>query len=220
MATGSDILFDTYLNVSTPIDANEDEEKGEDDNIYDATSYFFLERLFQTFPFKEEDHLVDFGCGKGRVLFMAAQYGCKEVTGLENSKYRYDILKTNVAQYQAKHGKETSFDIQHIDVREAVINDRANKLFFFDPFQLVIFDKVIKNITESLKRNQRDITIFLNLPQEETLEYLNNTGIFKNEIQVESSLYLSEDKLVTIPHYAFFANYSMAHIVDPNFLLY
>ena len=50
---------------------------------YQPTSYSFLEYLFSKYPFTSCDHFVDFGCGKGRTLLMAAEYFCPLITGYE-----------------------------------------------------------------------------------------------------------------------------------------
>ena len=221
-------LYDAYFDINTQQEegdniAGAEQENAQDeiqDNIYEVTSYFFLERLFQTLPFSKEDHLVDFGCGKGRVLFMAAHYSCPHVTGYENNKARFEILTNNIRQYQGKHGEGTIFDVHNVDAQGAVIDDRANRFFFFEPFHLDIFDQVVKNIQDSLKRRQREVMLFLYLPHNSTLEYFDHIEGFKREIYVDSTLYHTDAALVTMPQFAFYANYSMVDSVDPGFLLY
>src|SRR6185437_1423823 len=56
-------------------------------SIYQASNYFLLEKAFEFL--KAEDAnigLVDFGCGKGRVLIVAAYHGFKSITGIEFSQ--------------------------------------------------------------------------------------------------------------------------------------
>ena len=213
-------LYDSYLNIATGSETGDETKEGADDNIYEATSYFFLERLFQAFPFEEGDHLADFGCGKGRVLFMASNHSCRRVTGYENNDARFEILKANVARYQQKHGAQTVFNIQKIDAQSAEIDDSVNKFFFFEPFSIDIYARVIQNIKKSLDRRKRDATIFLYLPEESTLEYWDSVGGFHREIYVESTLYYTNEALVTMPQFAFYANYPMSDAADPYFLLY
>ena len=215
-----DFVYDAFLNISTQ------EEEGDETvvngiyNAYEATSYFFLERLFQVFPFAEDDHMVDFGCGKGRVMFMAAQYSCKRITGYEINEKRAAILRDNLQRYRQKHGASTFFDIRNENAQSAVIDDTANKFFFFEPFHLSVYAKVIQNVRKSLERRHRDITIIMYLPQENTLRYLDAMEGFQKEICVESKLNYRKDSLLTMPYYAFYSNYSMEDIVDPYFILY
>ena len=220
MDTLIESFYDSHLNISTHRELGDDIKENENDNIYEATSYFFLERLFQVYPFAEGDHLVDFGCGKGRVLFMAAQHSCARVTGYENNLQRYDILRKNVDQYRQKHGSGTVFDIRHIDAQSAEIDDGANKFFFFEPFHLSIYKKVMRNISKSLAKKQRDVTIFLYLPHESTIEYFDTVAAFRKEIHVDSTLYYLNESLFTMPHFAFYANHSMVGSVDPYLIMY
>ncbi|MCL2058315.1 MAG: methyltransferase [Oscillospiraceae bacterium] len=220
MDTLIETFYDAYLNISTYREPSDDIKENEHDNIYEATSYFFLERLFQIFPFAEDDHLVDFGCGKGRVLFMAAKHSCPRVTGYENNQQRYQVLQKNVAQYQQEHGSDTVFNVRRIDAQSADIDDSANKFFFFEPFHLSIYKKVTQNIIKSLEHKPREATIMLYLPHESTIEYYDTLKAFRKEIHVDSSLYYLGETLFTMPHFAFYANHSMVGSVDPYLIMY
>ena len=220
METTIENVYDAYLNISTLIEDGDDiTEKGLY-NAYEATSYFFLERLFTVFPFAEDDHIVDFGCGKGRVLFMAAQYSCKRVTGYEINAKRFDILTDNLHRYRQKHGGDTIFDIRNENAQTADIEHTANKFFFFEPFHIKIFAQIIKNIEKSLRYRRRDVTIILYLPHESTIELFDGLHGFKKEIYVDSTLYYLDDSLLTMPHFAIYCNYSLEDIVNPYFLIY
>jgi len=220
MACTIDSLYDDYLNIQTQWEEEDEGNKGTDDHNYEVTSYFFLERLFKAFPFSEDDHIVDFGCGKGRVLFMAAHNSCRYISGIENHKGRYEILKTNIDKHQQKHGKEAEFNVHNIDARSAPIDSKANKFFFFEPFSLDIFKLLMQNIIQSIKDSPRDASIFLYLPHAETLDFFDSLKIFKKEIYVNSSLFYLDDELVSMPQFAIYSNFSMADLVNPEFLLY
>jgi len=213
-------LFDSYLNVHTRSEAGDDAKERASDNIYEATSYFYLERLFRAFPFEEGDHLIDFGCGKGRVLFMASLYSCGHVTGVENNEKRFSALGENVRSYQQKHGARTRFDIRNCDAQSAVIGDTANKFFFFEPFNTSVYAHVVRNILKSLERRPRDAAIILYLPEERTIKYLDTIGEFQKEVSVGSALYYLGEELITVPNTVFYANYSMGNAIDPNLLAY
>ena len=213
-------VYDSFLNVSTQIEEGDEKVVRGIYNAYEATSYFFLERLFQVFPFAENDHMIDFGCGKGRVLFMASQYACKHITGYEINEKRFSILEQNIRQYREKHKTASVFDVYNESAQSAAIDDSANKFFFFEPFHLSIYAKVLKNIKDSLKRRQRDISIILYLPQDSTMNYIDTIPGFHKEIYVDTKLYYQKNMLLTMPYYAFYCNYSMEDIVDPFFLLY
>ena len=213
-----DLILDSYFNVNTIREEDEDEEQGELDNLYLGTPYNFLERLFLAYPFKNEDHLVDFGCGKGRVLFMAAHHHCPQVTGYENHEKRFITLSNNVKEYQKKARNHTRFNVFHLDVQKAEIPDDTNKFFFFEPFHLPIFEAVMHNIELSLSRRKRNVTLFVNLPDKPTLDYFDSLKGYSREIHIDSTLYGSGEALVTLPLYAIYANYSMMEVINPNFI--
>jgi len=143
-----DKLYDEKLNILTSRDYDMSVGK----SGYVPASYFFLEQIFTIFPFEEHDNLVDFGCGKGRVLFMAANKLCKHVTGYEINEKTYNLLEKNVANYRNKFGEETSFNLYKEDAQYVKISEAANKFFFFNPFHLKIYIKVINLLIASLKK--------------------------------------------------------------------
>ncbi len=50
-------------------------------------NYYLIEKAFEYLKDeKVNDGLVDFGCGKGRVLVVAAYYGFKSITGIDFSR--------------------------------------------------------------------------------------------------------------------------------------
>ena len=69
-----DRLYDNELNITSICKDCDSPNEKEAFNDYEPTSYYF-------------------GCGKGRVLFMAAYNGCRHVTGYEVNEERYNILK-------------------------------------------------------------------------------------------------------------------------------
>ena len=62
---------------------------------YEPTPYSVLQRLADSGHIGRKDHLLDYGCGKGRVaFFMAATVGCR-VTGIDHSQKLIDMAKEN-----------------------------------------------------------------------------------------------------------------------------
>ena len=58
---------------------------------YEPTPYSVLERLADSGHIGRKSHLLDYGCGKGRVAFyMASIVGCR-VTGIDHSQKLIDI---------------------------------------------------------------------------------------------------------------------------------
>lgn len=93
------------------------------------------------------DHtVIDFGCGKGRVLIMAERMGFKKIIGIEYSKKMYDICLQNLKKVKASRVKVVCGDATEYQPAEDV------KTFYFcNPFEYVLFEKVLANIKKMLR---------------------------------------------------------------------
>jgi len=172
-------VYDEFLGISTEMEENDSQPNRSIYIRYVPTDYMFIEKLFNKYPFDENDHFVDFGCGKGRVLIMSAYYSCKHITGYELSEDRYKILQMNVKNFQVKFNNTSIFSLFKCNVENVVIDDTANKFFFYEPFHLKVYIRVMKAIQNSLQRNKRNIYFFLYKPFESTVKYMDSFNRFK-----------------------------------------
>lgn len=84
--------WDKRLHIHT---IGREDEANPNYSPYEPTPYSVLERLADSGYNKRRDHLLDYGCGKGRVaFFMASVVGCR-VTGIDHSQKLIDIAKEN-----------------------------------------------------------------------------------------------------------------------------
>jgi precorrin-6B methylase 2 len=147
---------------------------------YQATPYRRLKQLIDYFQFDKNDVFMDFGSGKGRILFFVAQKELKKVIGVEANK----ALVEAALQNQVCLGLKTPVEIIHgeaasVGVREGTV------FFFFNPFGLTTLTKVLNNIKESLKHNPREVQIvYCNSVYSDFLdsqEWLEREWIMKDE---------------------------------------
>lgn len=108
---------------------------------------------------QENDAIFDFGCGKGGALIAFLNYGFKKVGGVEFEKKIYEILVLNFNKIGISLEGNTLLCINGDAVTIKSELDDYNWFYYFDPFDREIFEKTIKNIEESLKRNPRKIHI-------------------------------------------------------------
>ena len=66
---------------------------------YEATSYNALHTLTKEYSFNEDDSIIDFGCGKGRLNFYLNHFFNSYVTGIEMNNYYYEICTDNKKAY-------------------------------------------------------------------------------------------------------------------------
>lgn len=139
-------------------------EKIESDNlshasIYQGTNYFLIEKAFEYLKSeKANNHLVDFGSGKGRILVVAAYYGFKCITGIDFSASLCREAEYNIEKIKPFF-PDTDFKIICDDATNYLIENDTDVFFFFNPFDEVVMLQVVKNILSSLKRNPRKVYI-------------------------------------------------------------
>ena len=103
--------------------------------------------------------LVDFGSGKGRVLLVAADWGLRDLRGIEFSKELCEIARRNCSRFKAQTGGSASFQITEIDAAQYVVQPDENFFFFYNPFDNTVLSRVLDNIGESLRSHPRRILI-------------------------------------------------------------
>ncbi|RDW16197.1 methyltransferase [Oceanobacillus chungangensis] len=148
-------------------------------NPYEPTLYYALEVLFGHYELKREDHIIDFGSGKGRLSFYIDYYFHAKVTGIEMNEKFYEMAMKNRAQYLHRT-KRRGDGIQFYCglAEDYKIDLSANRFYFFNPFSVQIFHRVIQNILQSIEESPRNIEIILYYPHDDYLFFLDNHPSF------------------------------------------
>ena len=115
-----------------------------------------------------ESVLLDLGCGKGRVVLLAAEAGFDRARGVEFAAELCEVARRNCSCFKAHTGSHTEFEISHSDVALYSIRAEENVFFLFNPFDALLFDQVLSKIIASWRNAPRDILIVILLP---TVEY-------------------------------------------------
>ena len=181
-----DIHYEKLLNIKTT-----GEQQGFYEshhyNRYEATSYLALESLFKNYTLSNYDHLIDFGCGKGRLSFYINYYYNSFVTGIEMNNNYYEICENNKKSYLKTFSKpKDKIKFLNIFAEDYEVLPYDNKFYFFNPFSLQLFIKVLNNILISFEKSPREIDLIFYYPSEEYIDYLENyTALtLKEEIPV------------------------------------
>jgi predicted RNA methylase len=122
---------------------------------YFPSSYGVLEALGNYLKLSGGDVLVDYGSGKGRVLFYFATQKCAKLIGVEIRKELVDAANHNLKNFSVKNAPIVFLheDALRFDPREGTV------FFFFNPFGYQTFTAVIRKIKESLDVCPRKIRI-------------------------------------------------------------
>ncbi|GIN56193.1 methyltransferase [Lederbergia ruris] len=140
---------------------------------YEATPYQALDALFHKYEWTNKDRLVDYGCGKGRLLFYLHHRFGLSGTGIEVNKKRCDEAETNLLRYREKNGGNP-VDIQFkcCPAEAYKVDSRDHRFYFFNPFAVHIFKKVVGQILTSLKQHPRSVDLILYYPSSDYLAFL------------------------------------------------
>lgn len=129
---------------------------------------------------------MDYGCGKGRALFVAEQCGFTKLIGVDIAKELIDDANANKLVYQKKNN-QSEFNFLYNDATTFQIPENTSVFYFFNPFGIDIMQKVIQNIKESLKLNPRKIyCIYLNPKYKSVFD---DSG-FKQFCEIKNKRYL------------------------------
>ncbi len=131
----------------------------ENNHHYQGASYHVLSILFDEIKkYTSSKSILDYGCGKGRVMIMATVRGYTEVYGIDLAKELCEISKKNIQIVQSRY-PNTHFSVIQADATVFSDIDQIDIFFFFNPFGRPILIEVIKQIKESNSRNHRNIFI-------------------------------------------------------------
>ncbi|WP_179344869.1 rRNA adenine N-6-methyltransferase family protein [Winogradskyella ursingii] len=153
---------------------------------YQAINVILIKNILNRLNLSKEQTFVDYGSGKGRVLLLAAEYGFKKVKGIELSKKLCDIALKNIDIYKSKRNISQNIDVLNIDATTYQLKKEDTILHFFNPFNGIIFEKVVNNIKKSLEEHPRKMTIIYMNPLEKAtleskLEFSSKESFFWNE---------------------------------------
>ena len=169
--------WDRKLNIRTG--GRDDSEADEQNFPYEPTPYAVLERLAQSGYIEKNDHVLDYGCGKGRVcFFLVSALGCR-ATGIDISEKLLKTAQDNRLRFRGKK----QVDFQKCPAEQFEITDE-DIFFFFNPFTEVILRSVIGRIRESRKAALRPARILCYYPSDEFVACLMTEPdlIFEDEI--------------------------------------
>jgi SAM-dependent methyltransferase len=172
-------FYDAMLNIKTTGD-----QKGFNQSYhyhrYEPTPYSALKLLFQNYEIKSTDRMVDFGCGKGRLNFYLHYFFNASVVGIEMNRTFYQEAMENKEGYLKKHKNgHGKVYFHHCLAEEYEICSMDNYFYFFNPFSIQIFTRVVNHILESVENEDREITLILFYPSADYIFYLENNTSFQ-----------------------------------------
>lgn len=173
--------WDKLLQVKTT--GRDETNADEYHHPYEPTPYTVLERLVNSGLITQEDMVLDYGCGKGRVGFFLSYRTKAKTIGIEYDDRILDIALEN----QKTTISRVKPDFVLTKAEEYEVPPDVNRCYFFNPFSVEILQKVMARIIKSYYENPREVFLFFYYPSDEYISYLMTVGEleFYDEIECD-----------------------------------
>ena len=172
------VLFDRgRLDTVEPVPSS---ELGHNEYMveYKPSGRFYLLRTIRRREIGPEDVFIDLGCGKGRMVYLAARYPFGRVIGIEINEGLSRIARENIERNRAKL-RCPRVEIITADLAEYEIPDEVTYAYLYNPVTGPLFEAVLANLTASLDRNPRPLKLIYASPDEPLRRALEETGRFR-----------------------------------------
>ena len=164
--TDHETVWDTRLRIQT---AGRDDTNSDTYRYpYEPTPYSVLERLRDSGLIGQEDVLLDYGCGKGRVGFFLSEQTKANTIGIEYDARIFGSALEN--KVTATDGTKSEFVCARAESYE--VPHSVNRCYFFNPFSVEILHKVMARILDSYYAEPRELFLFFYYPSDEYISYL------------------------------------------------
>lgn len=114
----------------------------------------------QEIAIRHEDFtFVDFGSGKGKAVFLAAQFPFLKCVGVEFSQVLHEAAQRNIQTLEPNRQRASSLEAVCMNAIDYVLPPTPLVCFFFNPFADRIMRAVLARIGASLSRHPRPLVV-------------------------------------------------------------
>lgn len=118
---------------------------------YEAVNYHMLEKLFSAFrKLSPATSIIDLGCGKGRVITVAAYFGFLKIAGIDFAKELCEEASSNMKKHEQFFPK-LSWQVINANVLDYAIDPDDSVFFMFNPFSEEILNTFLDKLETSCK---------------------------------------------------------------------
>lgn len=135
---------------------------------YESASWSSLRRILSPIEVGDQDVFIDYGSGRGRVVFQAALYPFKRVLGVEVADELNAVAKRDIDR---NHYRLRCQDIQLVtaDALKYEPPPDVSVAYFHNPFPGNTFAEVIGKLIRSVDENPRMLRLIYENPTERAL---------------------------------------------------
>ena len=135
-----------------------------DCHSYVATDYDSLDAILRYLE-PDDDVLLDYGCGKGRVIALAATRPFRQVIGVELNAELAAVARANLLRIEPK-AVCNEVEVVQADATEFAVPSDVTVVFLFNPFSGQVLRAVEDRIRTSLRDNPRVLKVVSLHPSE------------------------------------------------------
>jgi SAM-dependent methyltransferase len=112
---------------------------------------------------------IDMGSGKGRMLFVAAEYPFRKVIGVEFSNDLHEEAVANIKRYKYPGQRCADIESVHADAAEFEFPDENLVIYMFNPFGPEVMGRMLANLERSIERHPRHVVVVMLWPEHSDL---------------------------------------------------
>jgi len=118
-----------------------------------------IRKALTVIPEPRQCHFLDIGCGKGRPLLVATEFGFRAITGVEVSPGLARIARRNAGILTNACPDRTRVNIVTADAAKYRLPAESLVIFLYNPFDGALTRRFLGNIEASLLQNPRTLYI-------------------------------------------------------------
>jgi SAM-dependent methyltransferase len=107
---------------------------------------------------------IDFGCGKGKALLVAAELPFKQIVGIEISSKLISVAEENIRKYVRRTERLNAIQLACMDVCDYPIPREPVVCYFYNPFDAQVMQRVLAKLYASLAAAPREAFVVYSYP--------------------------------------------------------
>lgn len=133
---------------------------------YEPTDPDAFRRMIEHVPANlvAEATFIDVGCGRGRVLLLAALHGFTGIVGIDFSEELCQAARANIETYISASQTNARFRVEQVDASAYPFPPGPLVLFLYNPFNEALMTRFVSALAESWRNAPRIIYVIYSLP--------------------------------------------------------
>ena len=125
---------------------------------YEPLCYACIDAAFRRVTPDDQAVFLDYGCGRGRIVAVAATHPFGKVIGVELDSQLCAAARFNLQRVRGRRCQV--WEIVESDAAEFSVPDDVSVVFLFNPFLGEILGRVVDRLEQSLLRTPRSFSLF------------------------------------------------------------